>query len=970
MAEDGGSDPIAEQSTRTPAPAPARRRAATPLPRGTSIGRYILIDVVGHGGMGVVYRAYDPELDRRIAIKLVREDRRGTSRLLEEAQALARVSHPNVVAVHDVGTFGDQVFIAMELVEGQTVYHWRAKAKPSRAQLLEVFLAAGRGLAAAHKAGIVHRDFKPSNVIVGDDGRVRVADFGLARAGDPTPGDRTPPRPGTPAPTPTPHEQPGDTLDTRPIAMSFGGSPIATAASTESERDLTSPTVDDRPPGAARDGDDDEADDPSTSLPRVIASRVMGTPSYMAPEQRRTGVYDARVDQYAFGVALYETLYNERPFAGANDGDLALNALAERVRPPPRGTDVPAHLRRTLLRALRADPLDRFPSMDALLDELSRDPARTRRRALAAVGAVLLVGLAAWGLASRHAAADPCSDPGAALAGAWDDDVAARVDKALRATGRPYAPALATRVAAALGARADVWTRVRHDACVAHADGDASDDLLDRQTACLDRRAAELRALTEALARGPDPDVLDHALDAVAALPGAAACADRDALLAIPPPADPEARRRVAALRAELAKVDAAVLTGAYVHANERAKTLVDDARRLGYEPAIAEALLSAGTIARRASAFAAAETYLGEAVQRAAAAHDDEVAAQAWVELVDVVGFRLARPVEGAALAKAADAAVARSSAGTELRARLYDVEALLASGSNQLDDAIARERAALALRERAGDDVATAESANDLALLLSERGAYKEAEDLHRRALSLRQHALGDSHPLVANSLDNLGVVVYHQGRLDEARQLYERALALRLAAFGPDAHDVGTSYNNLGGLYLDLGDDAKATDYLQRALAVWEKALGKDHPDLAIPLSNLGELANKRGDRTTARDLCGRALAIDSRTYGENAPGCAYDLVCVAEADLPDAPSTAQPLLERALALREKTPGDAGELARTRFDLARALAATGGDRNRAHVLAAGACQTFDSLGGTWTAKRDACTAWLATH
>jgi tetratricopeptide (TPR) repeat protein len=354
----------------------------------------------------------------------------------------------------------------------------------------------------------------------------------------------------------------------------------------------------------------------------------------------------------------------------------------------------------------------------------------------------------------------------------------------------------------------------------------------------------------------------------------------------------------------------------------------------------------------------------------RAASAHADAAAAEAWVELVYVVGFELARPVEGAAIAHAADAAVARAGASPVLEARLYDVEALLASGSGQLDAAIERERAALRLREPLGDDVELAESANDLALLISERGDYAEAEKLHRRALGLRMHALGPSHPLVADSIDNLGVVVYHQGRLDEARGLYEQALQLRVAAFGPDAHDVGTSYNNLGGLYLDAGDDAKATDYLQRALDVWEKSLGKDHPDLAIPLSNLGELANKRGDRTSARELCTRALAIDERARGADAAGAGYDLVCVAEAELPDAPATARKLLERALALREKEIGDAGELARTRFDLARALAATDGDRNRAHVLAAGACQTFDSLGGTWTARRDACTAWLATH
>jgi serine/threonine protein kinase len=158
------------------------------LERGTCVGRYVLFDPVGQGGMGVVYRAYDPELDRRIALKLLRGDSDGSGgsrqeRLLREAQALARLQHPNVIAVYDVGTFGDDVFIAMELVEGKSLHGWLKAAPRSRDEILQAFLAAGEGLAAAHRAGLVHRDFKPDNVIVGDDGRsgrVRATERGRA----------------------------------------------------------------------------------------------------------------------------------------------------------------------------------------------------------------------------------------------------------------------------------------------------------------------------------------------------------------------------------------------------------------------------------------------------------------------------------------------------------------------------------------------------------------------------------------------------------------------------------------------------------------------------------------------------------------------------------------------------------------------------------------------------------------------
>ena len=189
VARSDSSAPLAwaaSLSTLGPVPgAPAT--AASALVEGTRVGRYVLRDRLGAGAMGVVFTAHDPELDRAIAIKLLRSDLGAaaprlplTARLLREAQAMAQLAHPNVVAVHDVGWFGDHVFLAMELVQGQTLAQWLAAARRSASEVLAMFIAAGNGLAAAHAAGLVHRDFKPENVLVGRDGRVRVGDFGLA----------------------------------------------------------------------------------------------------------------------------------------------------------------------------------------------------------------------------------------------------------------------------------------------------------------------------------------------------------------------------------------------------------------------------------------------------------------------------------------------------------------------------------------------------------------------------------------------------------------------------------------------------------------------------------------------------------------------------------------------------------------------------------------------------------------------
>src|SRR5450755_1589269 len=154
-----------------------------------AVGRYRLLQLVGRGGMGEVYAAYDPELDRRVAIKILRADARPdhieAARLAREAQAVAKLSHPNVVAIYDVGSSAGRMFLAMELVEGETLAAWLAHHTRRTSEILSMFLMAGRGLCAAHRAGIVHRDFKPQNVMVARDGSARVMDFGLAAAGGP-----------------------------------------------------------------------------------------------------------------------------------------------------------------------------------------------------------------------------------------------------------------------------------------------------------------------------------------------------------------------------------------------------------------------------------------------------------------------------------------------------------------------------------------------------------------------------------------------------------------------------------------------------------------------------------------------------------------------------------------------------------------------------------------------------------------
>ena len=271
-----------------------------------AIGRFAVLRKVGEGGMGAVYAAFDERLARRVAIKLLHGV--DHARLLREAQALARLSHPHVVQVYEVGEASGRIFVAMEYVEGPTLAAWRAAAPRDAAAILAVYLQAGAGLQAAHASGLVHRDFKPGNVIVGDDGRARVLDFGLARAGD---------------------------------SMTDGEVP-RTGAYVGS---LTSPLTQ--------------------------TGALLGTPAYMSPEQHAALPLDARSDQFSFCAALYEALYDERPYAGDNVADMTTSMFSGSMRAPRPRPDVPPAVHAAIVRGLAVDPAARWQAMDELLRVLA-----------------------------------------------------------------------------------------------------------------------------------------------------------------------------------------------------------------------------------------------------------------------------------------------------------------------------------------------------------------------------------------------------------------------------------------------------------------------------------------------------------------------------------------------------------------------------------------------------------------------
>ena len=827
-----------ETAVSSPGVGPASASEGEPV-RGDSIGRFLLLGVLGTGGMGHVYAAYDPHLDRKVAIKLLRADMmRGAAadaraRLLREAQAMARINHPNVVKVHEVGTYEDQVYVAMEFADAGTLRAWLSNAHPLR-EIIDVFVQAGRGLAAAHAAGLVHRDFKPDNVLMGKDGSVRVTDFGLVGVAE-LPGAEVAPPAAALAPT-EPRKAPD-------LAIS-GSAPLF------------------------------------ESLTRT--GSIMGTPSYMAPEQFSGAITTARADQFSFCVVLYEALYGARPFSGSNYQELASNVLLGQVSPPPRGARVPGWLRRALLRGLSVDPAARHASMDALLSELLRDRARRRRRLLAWTAGVVAAAAAA-ALALRPGDGAACDAGGDRVAGVWSSARRDQMKAAFLASGRPHAAASFDKLTHMLDAWGQSWELGYRDACRdTQVRREQSEHLLDLRMQCLTRRLEEADATIALLVAGGG-DAVDHALGAALALPSAAPCGDAAALSApVAPPETELARAQVQAVRGRLDEARGLERLARYAAALEVARAALAAARATGYRPVTAEALLVVGRIQVRLVDAAGVDA-LRESMHAATASGDAAgmVEAAAWtVFALTTQGSRHELAHE---IAEHAEATAIHAGLKGESVVHLQNRIGLLYQRRGKPAEARARFEKALALAEQelGPDHPATISTLAPLGNLAFVEGRLADAQELLERVLASNEAAFGKDHPDVALALSNLGAVYQAEGKLDDAQRLKERALAIRIAALGPDHPAVGTSYNNLGTLHAERGDHATAGDYYAKALALWEKAYGPDNVQIALAASNLGGSLEKRGEYEQAAGHFTRAIALYEAAYGPEHPDLASPL-----------------------------------------------------------------------------------------
>ena len=697
------------------------------------IGRYDILENIGSGGMGVVYSAYDDELDRKVAIKLLIGDEVASEtvklRFKREAQAMARLSHANVVAIHEVGEADGKIFIAMEFVRGESLDAYCMTLRPWT-EVVGLYIQAGRGLIAAHDAGLVHRDLKPHNIIRGDDGVVKVLDFGLARADSKSAEfDATAPQEGL-AP---------------PALGSSSGSVL--------DADLTH------------------------------AGALLGTPAYMAPELFDGQSADTRSDQFSFCVALYEGLYGQLPFAGSTFSALVANIEKGQLDPTPPGSKVPGWLHRLLLRGLAGDPEQRWPSMRALVDALSRDRTRRRQRIIAGVGLAALTGLAGFSIAElRGGSSVDCDGAAHDLSEVWSPGRRERIEAAFARSGHRLADDTLARVLPKLDAYAGAWSSMRVEACERHSAGQESDRFFDLRTACLDRRRAGLGALLSAFEEA-DGSIVEGAAWATASLEPLAGCADVEALTAATPlPEDLNARREVQLLREALAGAASLVDVGAYDEAARRATQVLARAHALDYEPLEAEAYLRLGTAQIDGQKPERARESLTQSIRAAIRSGQEEVAAEALSRRMWIVAEPLGQPALGLVDAVAAEAFVDRVGGRPLDRWLFLNNYGAALYRNGDAEAAETAYRAAIEAIESSDRElpVETISTGMNLATLLYTRGRPEAgAEELRRvRASALR--LLGVGHPRVAFITILLTMCLNEYRRRGEALRLLDESFA----------------------------------------------------------------------------------------------------------------------------------------------------------------------------------------------
>ncbi len=784
-----------------------------PMPK---IGRFVVDRLIGTGGMGSVFAARDETLQRTVAVKLLRPRlaRSDREQLLPEARAMARLRHPNVVQIYEVGHEGDELYIAMEWIDGTTLDAWQRAETRSVDALLEAYVQAGRGLAAAHEAGFVHRDFKPRNAMVSTSApgklEVRVLDFGLAM---PT-GVRSSP-----------------------------ASPLDTMASH---------------PG-----------DGSTA--------VGGTPAYMAPEQILGAEVDARADQFSLCVALWEALHGRHPFAAPTTQRLFARVVAGDREPATR-TGLRRRVTAALVRGLDPDPERRFGSMAALLAELADEGAARRRRwgwlLSGGVGGGLLTGLVVANMTDPEG----CRSASQWAEEQWGSQRRDEIRTALLATELGYAEPVWRSLSAGLDRYVSEWSQMHVEVCEQTGRHEQSEATQQLRLGCLRRAQNALQAVTDVLAGAESrPEVVSRTRALLGGLPPLQGCADVGALEleeAIVPEAvsagTPEQR-------AALARADALLVGGRYEDAQAALEALQPaeppTPELEPHEPGAplrAEMALLQGRVFVALGRYEDAEPALRSALRGLLGLNRTAQAHAAAVALIDVVAGKLHRVAEGA---RYEDVALGLVQGEPRRRAATLAIQAMLARSGGEYGESLRLLDLSIAEVETL-DDHRVAES---LPLRL-QRGEtlrlldrWDEAEQELESLLGPQTQGYGADHPDTNRLRTALGNVELARGDYHAAEARLREVLASQHRTLGDRHVQIATTRAALSIPLVAQGQFAEAEAELREALAIRERTLGSDHVDIARTLVPLADVLRRSNKIAEAESVARRALNVSRLGYG---------------------------------------------------------------------------------------------------
>lgn len=789
------------------------QRGVQTLAPGQTLARYSIIDLLGHGGMGAVYRAYDVELERQVAIKVMRApsddatvdgspSKTRQSGIASEARALAKISHPHIVPVFDVGRTDDAVFMAMELVRGLPFDEWLSVRRRTMPEIMAVLLPMGAALEELHRHGMVHRDFKPANFVVDESGRSLLLDFGIVGGTE-------------------------DSVDT----ISMLG--------------LCESTV--------------------TGMSCGLVTGL-GTPRYMAPEQHERTPADPRMDVYAFCLVVYEAVVGRHAFAEVEQSKLPMAKLAGIEWGRGRQANMPGWLRKILTKGLSADPEDRHDDMGELLRALRFGLSAPRRRMKTMAAAALVVGAMQWvsssGTSAEQALHD-CRAQADRLLDSWQHQ-SPSAKNYFRDSGHRWALDTWARVDPKMLAYAENWQTAWSDNCLARYGEDSQRNSQVRSTrtpqlsaACLEQHARAFSAMGELLRSAPQT-LMRHASEAVASLPPGQQCFDHGAVTH-PLPDDAEQAKRVISLRNALVEGQIMTTAGKYEQAISTVESRLPEVAQLDYGPLLAEFYLQLAQIAGAQLSSSLAADWAESAMQLATAHGHDRVVAEAGLVRIHSLGYLGYFHRQLGTEIRMEKTAIARSGMADELNARLLRTEVGLLMMAEDPALLLAKARENLTVLESQGerDPTVLGSVMMNLGTALTMNGDMVGARDFRVRGLALMEQGLGESHPELLLPLANAGDSEVKLGNFATATRFFERAMEIAEHEKASLAASQKIPLMHLYAVLLELeGDLVGARDLYTRYVEVFLRSISARSPRLFNIYGELAAINLRLGDAEAAR------------------------------------------------------------------------------------------------------------------